>query len=133
MNKMRSHEENPLFTCRMCGDCCRGYGGTVVSTDDAVRIARFLGLDFEVFQDRFCGRSGSKSILVQRADGYCTFYDNGCTIHPVKPRMCRRWPFLPAVLADVRNWRVMSAVCPGMRTDASDAEIIACVKAALGQ
>jgi len=130
---VRSNESEPIFTCKMCGDCCRGYGGTVVSKDDAARIAEFLGIGPADFHARFCGRSGSKSILTQKSDGRCIFFDNLCTIHPVKPRMCRQWPFLPAVLIDVRNWRVMADVCPGMRTDVSDAEIIARAEAVLSR
>ncbi|HHP7235896.1 MAG TPA: YkgJ family cysteine cluster protein [Desulfobacterales bacterium] len=128
---MPSSDENPIFRCRMCGDCCHGYGGTVVSQEDVARIAGFLGLERDGFHERFCARSGSKTILIQNADGDCIFYQKGCTIHPVKPRMCRQWPYLSAVLADVRNWRAMADVCPGMRTDVSDAEIITRVRDAL--
>lgn len=128
---MPSNEAHPIFTCRMCGDCCRGYGGTVISEKDAARIADFLRIDLAGFHAKFCGFSGSKRILIQQSDGNCIFFDQMCTIHPVKPRMCRLWPFLPAVLTDVRNWRVMAAVCPGMRTDVSDAEIVARVKEVL--
>ena len=30
-----------LFRCTLCGDCCRGYGGTYVRRDDIAAIARF--------------------------------------------------------------------------------------------
>jgi len=120
-----------IFACQMCGDCCHGYGGTVITAKDSARIAAYLGIGRSDFQSRYCGRSGSKSILAQKSDGRCIFFDEFCTIHPVKPRMCRLWPYLPAVLTDVRNWRVMADVCPGMRTDVSEEEIIAQVKAVL--
>jgi hypothetical protein len=45
--------------------------------------------------------------------------------------MCRQWPFIPGVLADVANWQAMAASCPGMNTDVPDRTIIECVKQAL--
>jgi hypothetical protein len=42
--------------------------------------------------------------------------------------MCRQWPFIPSILVDVGNWRAMAASCPGMNADASDRQILNCVK-----
>jgi Fe-S-cluster containining protein len=67
--------------------------------------------------ERCCQRSGGRYLLAQRADGYCIFWDRTCTIHPVKPRMCRRWPFIESVVKDAFNWKIMAAFCPGMRAD----------------
>jgi Fe-S-cluster containining protein len=109
-----------LFECRMCGDCCRGYGGTYVSESDIKVIAEFLQVDPAEFKNRFCQLSGSRYVLAQAENGYCVFWDELCQIHPVKPRMCRNWPYIAAVLEDVSNWRIMGASCPGIRTDLSD-------------
>lgn len=106
-----------FFECTQCGQCCRGYGGTYVSRADIAAIAKFLGVSEDCFRDRYCALSGGKPLLAQRGDGYCIFFDQNCSIHPVKPRMCRRWPFIPGVLADIDNWRAMSDSCPGMRPD----------------
>jgi Fe-S-cluster containining protein len=112
----------------MCGECCRGYGGTVVSDHDIDAIAAYLRVDAAEFRIRYCTRSGSKTILAQGADEYCIFWNRLCTIHPVKPRMCRAWPFIESVLVDPVNWRIMAAFCPGMRRDPTDAEIQRCVR-----
>jgi len=112
-----------LFECQMCGDCCRGYGGTYVSTSDIQAIAAYLQIDPADFKKRYCRRSGLRYVITQSDSGYCIFWDQLCRIHPVKPRMCRNWPFIEAVLKDVANWRIMGASCPGIRTDLSD-EII---------
>jgi Fe-S-cluster containining protein len=56
-------------------------------------------------------------VLAQRADGYCIFWDKICTIHPVKPRMCRQWPFIESILVDAENWLIMADSCPGIRAD----------------
>jgi hypothetical protein len=42
--------------------------------------------------------------------------------------MCRNWPFIPAVLEEVANWRIMADSCPGMRTNFPE-EIVARVVA----
>lgn len=117
-----------LFRCTRCGDCCRGFGGTYVSHQDIEAIAAFLATDPADLISRCCQRSGGRYLLAQRADGYCIFWDQTCTIHPVKPRMCRRWPFIESVLADASNWTIMAAFCPGMRADVPLDRIQDCVR-----
>lgn len=109
-----------LFECKKCGDCCNGYGGTFVSQEDILRIAEFIREDPERFIEKYCRMSGRRHVLAQAESGYCVFWDGLCRIHPVKPWMCRIWPFIPSVLIDIDNWRIMATCCPGMRTDISD-------------
>jgi Fe-S-cluster containining protein len=118
-----------LFACTRCGDCCRGYGGTYVGTADIAAIAAFIRIDPSLLVERYCRISGGKYLLAQREDGYCIFWDKTCTIHSVKPRMCRRWPFIESVVADPQNWLIMAGFCPGMRTDVSLARVQACIEA----
>ena len=106
-----------LFQCERCGECCQGYGGTYVTPEDISAIAEYTRTDPERFVTDFCQLSGEKPILAQGPEGYCIFWDKLCTIHPVKPRMCRAWPFIQPVLKDIRNWEIMSRSCPGIRTD----------------
>lgn len=116
-----------IFSCRMCGDCCRGYGGTFVSPDDIQTIATYLKTSANRFVETYCQFSGNRPLLAQAENGYCIFWDQQCTIHAVKPRMCRQWPYLQSILVDVRNWRAMADSCPGMRIDVGDDIIRACV------
>jgi hypothetical protein len=120
-----------LFECRLCGECCRGYGGTYLGPEDIRAIAAFVGVDPAAFLTEYCRLSGGRPLLAQKADGYCVFWDTLCTIHPVKPRMCRRWPFIASVLAAPENWLIMAGACPGMRTDLPLAEVRRCVAARL--
>jgi len=106
-----------LFECRMCGDCCKGFGGTYLTREDIEAISRHIGANPEKFIARYCSLSGTKPVLAQRADGYCIFWDKMCTIHPVKPRMCRKWPFIECILIDAENWLIMADSCPGIHTD----------------
>ena len=116
-----------LFRCRRCGDCCKGYGGTYITETEIDNICRYLGLGRNKFIKRYCQMSGGRPLIAQGLNGYCIFWDQLCSIHAVKPRMCRNWPFIESILVDPRNWQAMAASCPGMRADASEARIQRCV------
>lgn len=118
-----------IFECKKCGDCCKGYGGTFVTDSDIEAIAAYVKVEPRYFLRDYCQMSGTRPVLAQGKDGYCIFRENKiCSIHPVKPRMCRAWPFIQSVLTDISNWRIMADSCPGMRTDISDEEIRVCVE-----
>lgn len=112
-----------LFVCTRCGECCRGYGGTYLTAAEVADLARYLRLASEAVLARYCRLSGGRPLIAQREDGYCVFWDDLCTIHPVKPRMCRQWPFIPAVVHDPGNWFAMARGCPGMCTDLSPEQV----------
>jgi Fe-S-cluster containining protein len=67
-------------------------------------------------------------LISQGDNGYCIFWDQVCTIHPVKPKMCRQWPYIRSILIDVGNWRAMAASCPGMKADAAENDILDCLR-----
>jgi Fe-S-cluster containining protein len=106
-----------IFKCIMCGYCCTGFGGTYITEEDIQTIAAFINCDPIEFRLEFCNRSGSKYVLSQSETGKCIFFDHAkkCTIHPVKPRMCRNWPFISTVVTNPENWNVMADSCPGMK------------------
>lgn len=117
-----------LFVCNRCGDCCKGYGGTYLSDLDIEAIANHLEITAQQFVQGYTKKSGNRRLIRQADSGYCIFWDQVCSIHPVKPRMCRQWPYIRNILVDVGNWRAMAASCPGMNADASDAQILDCVR-----
>jgi Fe-S-cluster containining protein len=121
-------EPGSLFACRRCGNCCKGYGGTYITETEIDKICRYLGLERPKFIKHYCQMSGDRPVIAQGANGYCIFWDQLCSIHAVKPRMCRNWPFIESILVDARNWQAMAASCPGMRADASDDQVQRCVK-----
>ncbi len=123
-----------IFECENCGTCCKGFGGTYVSDEHIKEIAAFLGTDPETVRKRYTEAAGNKTVLAQKPDGYCVFWDKHCTIHPVKPRMCRAWPFIETVLRAPENWRIMAGSCPGMKTTGITTQIVtACVERELGR
>ena len=116
-----------IFKCTQCGDCCKGYGGAFVTSQDIEAITGYINTDPNGFVDNYCRLSGKNPVLGQKGDGYCIFWNGICAIHPVKPRMCKSWPFIKSVLIDTKNWQIMAGLCPGMRIDVSDSVIRDCV------
>jgi len=106
-----------IFKCQKCGNCCKGYGGTFITEKEIETIAAYIHTDIETFVENCCQISGGKRILAQADDMYCIFWDGLCTIHSVKPRMCKTWPFIESILVDTNNWHIMASLCPGIRRD----------------
>ena len=53
-------DDSEVFTCQMCGQCCRGQGGIVVSPTDLARILKALGMDEASFRERYGEMRGGK-------------------------------------------------------------------------
>lgn len=121
-------DRRDLFRCTQCGDCCKGYGGTYLTEENVAQIAHFLGMDAGRFLREKCRMSSGRPLLAQAENGYCAFWDRLCTIYPVRPAMCRRWPFIENLLRDIGNWQIMAGSCPGIRIDVADAAVLACVR-----
>ena len=126
-------KSDDIFKCQECGDCCKGYGGTFITEKEIETIAAYIHTDPDTFVENYCQISGGKRILAQVEDMYCIFWDGLCTIHPVKPRMCKTWPFIESILVDTSNWYIMASLCPGIRTDAPDSTIKAYVTQVLSK
>ena len=116
-------DPSDFFTCKNCGECCRGYGGTFVTQDEIRAIASYVGVEAGAFVRRYCQASGERPVLAQGDNGYCIFWDGLCSIHALKPRMCRNWPFIEGVIRDPINWEIMAGQCPGIRADAPYVEV----------
>ncbi len=108
-----------IFECQLCGDCCRGFGGTYVTDQDILAIAAYIQADPTTFVATYCDMAGSRPVLTLGSDGACIFFqkEKQCIIHPVKPHMCRAWPFIQTLLKNPENWNAMASACPGMKKD----------------
>lgn len=126
-------DPSEFFECQMCGDCCKGYGGTFVTRDEIEAISRYLHIDPTTFLTHYCQWSGRRPVIRTAESGYCLFWDKVCTIHKVKPRMCKLWPFIDSILVDPANWAAMHSMCPGIRKKVSQERLIACVKQVLAE
>ena len=130
MTQSKRVTSEDIFNCKQCGDCCTGYGGTYITPKDIKAIAEYIETDKDNFVKEYCQISLGKPVIKIGDNGKCVFFDDKtqCTIHPVKPRMCRAWPFIKNVLRAPDNWEIMSGSCPGIITGFSDSDIKNCVK-----
>nr|HID58336.1 YkgJ family cysteine cluster protein [Desulfobacterales bacterium] len=127
---MRKTQLNRVFNCQKCGDCCKGYGGIFVNDREIKDISNYLKIEQEEFIDRYCELSGKRYMLKTcGSTGYCIFWEGLCSIHPVKPGLCKTWPFLECVLVDSTNFITIKSACPGVSREISIDEFIACVRA----
>ncbi len=110
----------PVFECQQCGQCCYGEGGIFIEPEDVAAIAEYLGISPEEFEKRFVGHRNGRLDIGTGANGACHFLkDNRCSIHPVKPKNCRLWPFLPGPLTEEWGFKSMKGNCPGFDPEAS--------------
>jgi uncharacterized protein len=114
---MKQAEEQPVFTCQQCGQCCQGDKGILVTPAEMNALAEFLGLSREELARRYL-ISSPLGLQVAARNGACIFLeDKRCRVHPVKPRICREWPFLPALLAHADEFEAAKEACPGLAPD----------------
>lgn len=114
---VKEQTADDIFECRQCGQCCKGFGGTYVTAEDVKKIADYIGADPGSFVENYCDMSGTRPVLTLGKDGFCIFFDpeRQCTIHPVKPYMCRAWPYIKTIIPNPENWDIMADSCPGMK------------------
>jgi len=117
-----------IFECKKCGQCCKGYGGTFIDENDVKKIASYINENPDDFLSKYCQKSGSQYLITQGENGYCIFWNKLCAIHPVKPKMCKKWPYIESVLKDENNWKIMGNSCPGINQNVSYNEIVKCIK-----
>lgn len=111
---MSPRKPRPVFDCRQCGDCCVGRGGIFVRPHEVEEMAALLEMTPEGFSSRYVEVSAQGARLTIE-NGVCVFLeDNRCRMHPVKPFICRQWPFLPALLVDADELEQAKGACPGI-------------------
>ena len=115
-----------VFECKLCGECCHGKGGISINANEMEEIASFMNIGKESFANKYTYNSNGRVSIRSGEDGYCIFYDAEarCLIHPVKPEICRKWPFFPANIKDRQSWEIARIACPGINPDASFEEFI---------
>ncbi|HAY20988.1 MAG TPA: YkgJ family cysteine cluster protein [Desulfobacterales bacterium] len=108
----------PVFRCQLCGECCEGRGGILPTAIEIEIIARFLKMSVRQFKETYLESTPLGLTVKNKTAGGCIFNDQGrCQIHPVKPRICRNWPFLPAILLHENEFEAAKSVCPGFDPD----------------
>ncbi|WP_018123172.1 YkgJ family cysteine cluster protein [Desulfovibrio oxyclinae] len=114
------------FDCKMCGHCCHGEGGIVMSEKDRVRLAEHLEQEVDSMLEQYAYQRGGKWQVVTGDDGYCVFFREGagCSVHPGRPDICRAWPFFRGNLIDEGSWEMIQEYCPGVNPEAGHDEFV---------
>ena len=112
---------NTAFDCRMCGPCCEGKGGIVVSPSDLQRLCDFLRMPADAVIAAYGEQAGGKLKIRCGEDGYCIFFrqGKGCIVHEGKPSICKAWPFFRGNIEDPESLALAKDFCPGINPDIS--------------
>lgn len=88
----KMHRDSPFsFDCQACGHCCQNKD-IQLNPYEVVRLADFLGLSTGRFLDKFI-RPGSPFLFFSGNNDTCPFLtEQGCSVHPVRPLVCRLYP-----------------------------------------
>jgi Fe-S-cluster containining protein len=102
------------FECSLCGNCCNGDSGIIIVIDNEIKqISDFLTLHRELFIER-CLYPYLDGFSIREDDtGRCIFFENGCSIYPVRPLQCRTFPFWFTNLRSENTWKKVLENCPG--------------------
>lgn len=113
------------FSCKLCGHCCEGKGGIIVSDADLDRLCKFLRMSAKDFEKDWGVRQGGKLLIRSDKNG-CVFFrrGEGCAIHVAKPNICRAWPYFRGNLVDGESFALAKAYCPGIPQSQPHAEFV---------
>ena len=108
--------EPEAFSCKMCGHCCQGKGGIILTDKDSIRLADFLNMTVTDLHEKHCEPAHDEKIQLKVAekDLYCIFYDKGCSIHSARPDICRAWPFFKGNIVDPVSLSLSLDYCHGI-------------------
>lgn len=90
--------DDESIPCFCCGECCRRWQ-PLVSSDEAERLAAFLGLAMREFLEKYTRPyplDDEQFMLLERGGG-CVFLQQDarerwlCSVHPARPQPCRDW------------------------------------------
>jgi len=108
------YAEGLHFGCTRCGACCKGEGHVWVGEAEIEALAAHLDLRIEDFGRRYLRRVGHKVSLVDGPDGACVFWEEECTVYPVRPAQCRTFPFWKQNLRSEAAWNQVADESPGV-------------------
>jgi len=108
------------FTCQRCGACCREPGIVVMTLEDIVEAAGFLGLGPGTFRTQYDVTNVWGRDCIDIRHRACPFLENhdgdsSCTLEAAKPEICRSFPHAWAGT----GYRT-EVSCPGLATPTTD-------------
>ena len=107
--------------CKSCeGNCCIGESGYIwVTPKEIENIAEFLEIDKDFFIQNYLIKVGYRFSIKEKPykNGYaCLFFNNACSIYPVRPTQCRTFPFWD-YFRDEKHFDELKKECPGIIMD----------------
>ncbi|SHN55394.1 YkgJ family cysteine cluster protein [Desulfovibrio litoralis] len=119
-------DKRSVFECKLCGICCEGSGGIVLSEKDLKRIAEHFRLDEKTFLSKYAEFHNAKWKIKTAEDGFCVFFKKGvgCDAHIARPDICRAWPFFRGNMIDKESFELAKDYCRGLRKDATHEEFV---------
>ncbi|MDL1971031.1 MAG: YkgJ family cysteine cluster protein [Candidatus Desulfofervidaceae bacterium] len=117
------------FSCKACGECCKGRGGIWVTLEEIKAMAQYLSMDEASFIESYCEKKNGHYYIREkevRGETMCIFLqeNGGCAVHPCKPLPCRLWPYWKGILSSEGDWRALMDFCPGLNPKVSFGEFV---------
>ncbi len=114
------------FDCRMCGHCCEGKGGIIVSPKDLERLCFHFKINADEFLSTYGTMSNGKLNVRTGDNGFCIFFiqGKGCAVHNSKPDICRAWPYFRGNMIDDQSLHLAKDFCPGIKHDINHKDFV---------
>ena len=140
--KISKNLENGIeFSCKMCGECCRGFneGEVYIYKEDILRLANFLNIKMKNELNKFAKtylkviegtfywkkpnstrgktyRFKTLGLKFIGKDEHCHFLiDNKCSVHQARPFQCKCFPFWQLMVSSRKNFINYTKKCPGLQ------------------
>ncbi len=98
------------FECKQCGQCCRMHTiGLRITLEEAEKFARKDGVSLKEYMAGLVEDQGT--CIIPQPCRY--LLDDACTVHGIKPAVCRKYPFHQRKPVDAGTAWVVIAGCPG--------------------
>lgn len=97
---IRGEQTHTKFECQRCGKCCKQRGDIPLMPADIIYICQYLNISREELFSKYLKWDKKTNKLLVKAhendDKTCIFFEpgKGCRIHPVKPAICYKFPFI---------------------------------------
>jgi Fe-S-cluster containining protein len=86
-----------------------------VSEEEIRAISEYRKLPEEDFRASDVREEAGELLLRERENGDCVLFENGrCSVHPVKPKQCRLYPFWFRNVRSGEAWARTCRECPGI-------------------
>lgn len=104
------------FDCTRCSICCEGEKGIIVDNEkDLPRLLDFFQCSLEELDDKYTHIYNGKRFIRDK-ENFCLFFEEGkgCGVHPVRPDICRAWPYFKGNILDEISFEMAKKDCKGI-------------------